>query len=329
MTDTIRQVSAVVLILADLYATRLAPEASAALPRLPALERWLARGQRVDQNIDWRSWLLATYGNSGESLSLGGVAAAGSLAARPSDRHYWLATPIHAVAGLDTVHLHPAGLLYLDNAQQQLLASDFARVFADSGWELHATGRRELLLAGPAIPPVPTQDPARWLGARLNAAGPVGSVAVPLRRMAAEIEMWLHGHAVNRARLARGLPAATGLWLWGGGPALPLAPPQLPTLLGDDLVAAALWRLGSGTAQPLPDTFGAAPRTGDTVIILRVDGAEALQAINERWLAPVLAAVGSGALREAQLLVAGQRVLVKRVHRWRVWRRARAWWEML
>ena len=329
MTATIRQVSAVVLILADLYLTRLAPEASAALPRLPALERWLARGHRAEQDIDWRAWLLAAYGKVGGSPSLGGVAAAAWLPETRSDQHYWLATPIHAVAGLDTVHLHPAGLLYFDDAEQQLLASDFARVFADSGWELHATGRRELLLAGPAIESVPTQDPARWLGARLGAAAPVGSVAVPLRRLAAELEMWLHGHAVNRARLARGQPAATGLWLWGGGAALSLAPPRLPTLLGDDLVAAALWRLGGGTAQALPDTFSAAPRTGDTVIILRADNGEALQAINERWLAPVLAAVRSGALREAQLLVAGQRVLMKRVHSWRAWRRAHAWWEML
>jgi hypothetical protein len=329
MAATIRQVGSVVLILADLYATRLAPEASAALPRLPALERWLACGQRLDQDLDWRAWLLAAYGNSGGSLSLGGVAAAGSLPATASDQHYWLATPIHAVAGLDTVHLHPAGLLYLDNPQQQLLASDFARVFADSGWELYATGRRDLLLAGPAIPSVPSQDPARWLGARLGPAAPVGSAAAPLRRMAAELEMWLHGHAVNRARLARGLPAVTGLWLWGGGAALPVAPQRLPTLLGDDLVAAALWRMGGGTALPLPDTFSAVSHTGDTVAILRVDSAEALRSINERWLAPVLAAVGSAALNEAQLLLAGQRVLLKRGHRWRIWRRARAWWEML
>lgn len=329
MTATIRQVSAVVLILADLYATRLAPEASAALPRLIALERWLARGQRIEPDMDWRSWLLSAYGNANGLLSLGGVAAVGSLGVTHSDQHYWLATPIHAVAGLDTVHLHPAGLLYLDNAQQQHLVSDFARVFANSGWELHATGRRELLLAGPAIQSLQSEDPGRWLGARLGPAAPVGSLAAPLRRMAAELEMWLHGHAVNRARLARGLPAVTGLWLWGGGPALRVAPHPLPNLLGNDLVAAALWRMGSGTAQPLPDTFGAAPRTGDTVAILPVGGAEALHGIEERWIAPVMAAVGSGALHEAQLLIAGQRVLLKRVHGWRVWRRARAWWEML
>src|SRR5271163_4028654 len=113
MTATIRQVSAVVLILADLYPTRLAPEASAALPRLPALERWLARGHRADQDIDWRAWLLATYGK------VGGVAAAGWLPETRPDRHYWLATPVHTVAGMDTVHLDPAGLLYFDDGQQQ------------------------------------------------------------------------------------------------------------------------------------------------------------------------------------------------------------------
>ncbi|HEX9139599.1 MAG TPA: hypothetical protein VF848_07410 [Steroidobacteraceae bacterium] len=329
MTATIRQVSAVVLILADLYPTRLAPEARAALPRLPALERWLARGRRVDQDIDWRAWLLSAYGDAGRSPSLGGVAAAAWLPETRSDQHYWLATPIHAVAGLNTVHLHPAGLLHFEDAQQQLLASDFARVFAASGWELHATGHRELILSGPAIASESSQDPARWLGARLGEASLAGSVAAPQRRLSAELEMWLYGHAINRARLSRGLPAATGLWLWGGGPALRLAPPRLPTLIGDDLVAAALWRVGGGTAQALPDTFSGAPRDGDTVIILRVDNAEALQAINERWLAPALAAVSSGALRDAQLLVAGQRVQLKRVHNWRAWRRARAWWEML
>jgi hypothetical protein len=46
---------------------------------------------------------------------------------------------------------------------------------------------------------------------RADAANPA------LRRLGAEIEMWLHDHAVNDARGRRGEPPVTALWLWGGG----------------------------------------------------------------------------------------------------------------
>ena len=135
----------------------------------------------------------------------------------------WLATPVHMVAGLDTVRVHPAGLLRLAAGEQQILQGDFARVFAGSGWSLHATGRRELLLAGPfpqANAAVRSADPALWLGADPRAGLPSGPGSDSLRRFGAELEMWLHEHPVNLARAGRGLLTVSALWLWGGGAAV-------------------------------------------------------------------------------------------------------------
>jgi len=157
------------LVIPDLYPARQSLEGQAALPRLPALERWLARGLAQPLGADWRHWLLAQYAPGWLQAGPAAVAAVAHPGAHggapvPADQAWWLATPVHFVAGLDTLRLHPAGLLPLLLAEQQALAADFAAVFAGSGWSLVATGRRELLLLGRAAA-ARTTDPARWLGA--------------------------------------------------------------------------------------------------------------------------------------------------------------------
>ncbi len=136
--------------------------------------------------------------------------------ALPPVRHpqYWLATPVHCFAGLDSVQLHPAGLLELPPQTQAALAAEFSAVFADTPWRLHATGKRELLLSGVTLA-ASAEDPAVSIGADLRQGLPRGADAATLRRLGVEIEMWLHEHRINRERQARGELPVSGLWLWG------------------------------------------------------------------------------------------------------------------
>jgi len=56
------------------------------------------------------------------------------------------------------------------------------------------------------------------MGASVSDARGTGNSDPALRRLGAEIEMWLHEHPVNAVRARRGEAPVTGLWLWGGGP---------------------------------------------------------------------------------------------------------------
>ncbi len=333
------------LVLRDLYPARLDEATRAALPRLPALERWLAQGAAQAAPGGWRKWLWHEFGDASQAAappaSIAGAAVAGAADAGASaDPPLWLATPVHLMAGLDTVRLHPAGLLTLDAGEQAALSVDFARVFAGSGHSLHATGRRELLLAGgaPVAPGnVHSHDPARWLGTEPRNAFPTGDGAQPLRRLGAEMEMWLHEHPVNLARVERGLLQANALWLWGGGaPALAggmaVGTPQA-TAWAEDLYVDGLACLRGVSMAAGAQRWPAAH--GDALAVCELGAspdAPSLLALEREWLAPAFEHWRDGAVQNATLL-AGDRAYTLQGPRWRGivrrLRRSRPWWETL
>jgi hypothetical protein len=339
-----------ILVLRDLYPARLSDAARATLPRLPQLEHWLGRGATDLSAGDWRQWLQrAARGPAVRAAAPASVAAA-AVPAVPAGVPVWFASPIQLVAGLDTVRVHPAGLLEFSREEQALLEQDFSRVFANSGWSLYATGRRELLLAGGAIlkpEAVRSHDPALWLGADPRAGLPAGPDANVLRRLGAEMEMWLHEHPINVARRARGTPAANALWIWGGG-APGLAAPGI--VVSTDTGAAVAWandlfvdglaRLEGLTLDPLPARWPP-PTTKDrapnadllAVCELGADASEsALQGLERDWIAPALEQWRAGHWRSATLL-AGARAVTLGNGTWRSLRRRfrplQPWWETL
>ena len=349
------------LVIPDLYPARQSLDGQAALPRLPALERWLARGQAQGLEADWRDWLLARHAPAWREAGPAAVAAAahpGAAVAAGAGQGWWLATPVHFVAGLDTLRLHPSGLLPLPLADQQALAADFARVFAGSGWLLVPSGRRELLLLGPAAA-ARTTDPARWLGADPAAGLPAGPGAAPLKRLGAELEMWLHEHAVNGARAKRGQLVATALWLWGAGPGAgpgegPGAGDGAGPAKGD--VAAAGQSLAlhgadafldglaavTGVAPPAqPATLAAALAAADGAApggeVLAVLGGgeplspERLAQWEQDWFAPAVRQWEAGRWQSLTLACGPGSWHARRGlgAAWRGWRATGPWWERL
>jgi hypothetical protein len=351
------------LVLPDLYPARQSLEGQAGLPRLPALERWLARGEAQALPADWRDWLLARHAPDWRSA---GPAAVAARAHAPAHRllpgqAWWLATPVHFVAGIDTLRLHPAGLLPLPGPEQQALAADFARVFAGSGWTLLPSGRRELVLLGPAAV-ARTTDPARWLGADPSAGLPAGAGAAPLRRLGAELEMWLHEHPVNLGRAARRQLVATALWLWGQGEgqgegrgegageaarqaqAAGAGAGHSLALHGADAFLDGLAAV-SGVTPPAPATtlaaalpVDAAPGGGrdqaDTVVVL--GGGEPLSPAqlerwDQDWFAPALRQWQDGQWQALALACGGRSWMARRGPRaaLRGWRGTVPWWERL
>ena len=210
----------VVIVIADLYLSSAAEAASIRRVDLPGLGH-IARygtGQPLEQG--WRPWLAAWTGHP--SLAQEPPATIASAASRAvisttDDTMVWLGTPVHFVAGLSSVHLDSRGLLHVEADVRQSLAADFNTAFAESGFRLEALMSSGFLLTGPRLSQIPTVDPARVLGASIDQALPSAADAPTLRRLSAEIEMWLHDHPVNQERMKRGRLPISALWLWGGG----------------------------------------------------------------------------------------------------------------
>jgi len=337
--------SELILVLRDFSATGNAPARDAPLPRLSALETLLGRAARTQLPHGWRDDLRSRFAAASQlGLTPAAVAAYGfDITPATIAPQYWLATPVHCFAGLDSVQLHPAGLLELRAQAQSALAAEFNVEFADTPWRLHATGKRELLLSGAALA-ASAADPAISVGADLRDGLPRGPDAATLRRLGVEIEMWLHEHRINRERQARGELPVSGLWLWGAtSPAAPdsgaqreaVRVPQSGPLFGEDAYVEALWRLRGSPIAPLPDGFEriAGSADGTAVVLYPTVGAEgplqAFEQLEQRWLAPALEALRARQLSGLSLLAGSFAYRLTRWHLARFWRPRLPWWEAL
>jgi hypothetical protein len=344
----------IVMVIADLYWPRGADagagERQAAFARLPGIETAARFGARATLPRGWRAWLAEHLGRADlRGVAPACVAAAArepasgtaGAAGAADNTTTWIASPVHLQAGLTRVHLGPGGLLRLAAPEQAALAADFGRTFGSSGPTLLPLVSGDFLLETPDLAAVATTEPARCAAGDVAEALPAGAAAAPLRRLIAEIEMWLHGQPLNEARERRGEPAVNALWLWGAeGRRVRLevrAAREVELAFGSDPWLHGLWHLQGSRCRSVPerldDVLAAADARRAVLVaeagqeMRRADAgsvADGLVRLDERFVSPALEAVRRGELLSMTLVVNDSRATVRRSSRLRLWRRRRA-----
>jgi hypothetical protein len=331
---------------------------------LRGIEHVARFGSRSRLEAGWRAW-LANWAGRGDlaRAAPASVAAARAQAAAAAANTIWIATPLHLQAGLTTLHVDRRSLLRLAPGEVQELCEDFGRVFGEVGLRLEPLASGEALLSSPATPEVRTVEPARFVDGDVAGALPEGPGSGYLRRLGAEIEMWLHEHPVNQARVARrDLPVST-LWLWGNEvPDTPAAradrpdagtsrdssggqprnvdggkPPHVDAF-GTDAYLQGLCRLLGIECRAPPDSLAdIRADSADAVIVVSVGELwrergtflDALNEVDRRFVEPAGRAVRSGTYRKVSVLANDRlTVLAERDHL-RLWRRPRSGLEAL
>lgn len=330
-----------VIVIADLYLHSDEPpgDLAAGPGALAGLDYAGRFGERERLAGGWREWLARWLGRGDlAGVSVAAVAAA-AVAADTEAAVRWIATPVELVAGLTRLHLDRRGIVRLAPGEQAELAEAFHRTFAGSGLILQPLSDGQFLTVTPGIVPVATTEPARCAGGAL--AVPQGASAAPLLRLMGEIEMWLHGAALNRARAARGERQVTALWLWGAaGGALPQAPARRTAgaadVFGSDAFVAGLLRLDGRAPQPLPQRPAASfadARSARAAWVVELAAEEptegpwvlstAAAALERRLIGPALGALRNGSLKRLTLIANDTRIAIGRRSGMRRWRRAR------
>lgn len=295
--------------------------------RMPALERLLARADDAGHVVpDWRAWVQSELGISTPPgpLPLANVA-------RGLPGQWAFATPVHLIAGLESLHLHPSLPLALLKAEQDELVRGFAPTFGpELALAFDADGVAYLGL--PQAIDVVTHDPAAVAGRAVGDWLPSGAASGWLTRLATEIQMWLHGLPLNQAREARGEPVVNALWLWGVSSApAPVLPATLPPLWSRDPYLAGLWRLNGSRRMGVAEESDVwlADRSRPAVVTLSIACTGGTPAgLDRQWFSPLtewLARAGGS----ARLWAAGRVFQLAGSQRVRLWRRARPWHEVL
>jgi hypothetical protein len=338
----------IVIVIADLYLPHGANGTGGAVPgAVPGIETAGRFGERAALQHGWREWLAHALGRedlAGTAPACIAAAAAGVAPGGPPAGAIgtpWIATPLQLTAGAARVSLDHRGVLRLPRAELAALAAAFQDTFAVSGFTLTPLSSGDFLLRTAGMAAVATTEPARCVGNDVAEALPRGPGAAPLRRLVAEIEMWLQGQALNEARVRRGEPPVTTLWPWGaeGRAAQPerREARATPRAFGADPYLSGLWHLQGDVCRALPgrleDVLADEHASGAVLVVeagqeLPTDRhctlAQSLAHLDTRFVSPALQALRRGEVSSVTLIANDTRVTLRRRSHLRLWRRPRA-----
>jgi hypothetical protein len=315
---------------------------------LPSVSYMARFGQKSAVPQGWRPW-LARWSGRDDLVRVAPAAIAGAATRRTSLEEgsgeklagsIWFATPVHLIAGLTNLHLDRRSVLRLPEHELAQLTDDFARVFGDSEFSMEPTSYGILLMRARSAIEAATTEPARAAVGDLQTSLPTGPNGAVLRRLGAELEMWLHGHPINQQRSTRGeLPLST-LWLWGGGPSQNIQSARAPSRqsdvgFGSDPYFMGLWHIEGSERLALPErlpNFSSHPRAQRMALILEAISVlhanpqwtmfEALADLDRRFISPALAMLRSGEVSTVILLANDIELRIGRRDHLRFWRRA-------
>ena len=310
-------------------------ELGSAAPVLPGMQ-WLAsRAHRAGASPgDWRTWLLSRFGPGADMLQRCPAGpAVRALATGAREEGCWAcAQPVHLLIGLDHLRLAPLAGLQLSTEEARAIDGSIGATLAGSGYSLRPSEAGPWTLACPTEIQCDTVEPAQAEGRDIRDCLPAGRDGAQIRKLMNELQMLLHEHPVNARRAERGLIPVNSFWLWGFGRSQDLEPTQLPTLCTDDPWLRGLWRLHGIAAQP-PAAAAGALETEATLLIAAADAVADPVLALERWEsdlgAPLAAALRSGRIRSASIRLGDVSYTMSRADRLAVWRRRRAWTELL
>jgi hypothetical protein len=321
------------LILSDLYLPEegVGGEARETI-ELPELSELLRIAEGPEHIGDWRRWLLRRVGGQLVELPLAAICAF----ERPMGADLesaWLATPVALEARLDHVRMVDRGLLHLEVEERTAWCQEFNRVFGPQ-YSLHDCGPRAFVLSG-LQGSTKVIDPARLLGAEIGPALP-GAEAPELRRLWAEIEMWLHGSALNDARERARKRRVSALWLWGRD-ADPRgsrgADDRDVELWGEDPLIGGLSRMRQPQLRGVPKALAHIESARRHAIVefaaLTGHPQEALAELDKHWLAAARRALTNGKLLQLEIVANDRCFRITPHARWRFWRQRRGWLENL
>lgn len=272
--------------------------------------------------------------------------AAAALPDLPAGTSTCFAAPLHAIAGISRVHLPPDGWLALDSAEDAAWRTAFNAEFGPAGASLHTVAGGSWLLVAPCATGARDAAPELLEGEALQRSPAADDLQRALRRLGAEVEMWLASHELNRRRGQRGEPELNAIWFWGGGQVDTL--PATVALRGvftgaraDAFLAglaarAGVATLGAGSWEEAMRSSPGVPALAPEAPVLAVPQASPgqsiagfWQALEEQWFAPAERALARGEIAALRIQLQGRAWHVARgsMRHWLRWPR-RSWWQM-
>jgi len=299
------------------------PPVSGGRLRDKALRAWLAKSDlcREADSCEQLARVLAALGLSCPKQGLAALRMWGQTGDRPT---MWIAAadPVYLEPRMDHLCLHAlrrdrvpaAEMRSLVDHLQTTLSDDSGFGFARLGNFSYLSAKSPIATASSPACVVDQQPPDAYL--------PGGENSATHRSLLSEIEMSLHEHVVNLARIERGEQPVNSLWLWGGGTAPEQITRPQPPLFADDALLSGYWNAATAVAEPWPGTIAACLDGAVAGFVAETPEFDESAALLEHCLLELHDALRSRRLSSLTLLFRdGLSARVERKQQRRFWRR--------
>ncbi len=252
------------------------------------------------------------------------------------DNDWWLrADPVHLSLDRDRLVLMDATQLDITPGETSRLVAEIMEVYAADGWLLKAPHPERWYLKPARIPEMTTTPLSQVVGKDVSAFLPQGPDGTRWHTVMNEVQILLHASAVNSERERQGKLPINSLWFWGGGRLPRIKTPPWTRLWSGEPISLSLARLSATATESVPDGFDTWHRRASEpgqhlVVFAGADQAsahgnvarwrEAMNRLEQNWMAPLLQALKAGKLSKATLITdAGLQFALDA-------RQSRRWW---
>jgi hypothetical protein len=289
-------------------------------------QEWLCQAFEVERQRDWPIAPLTLTLDGGD----------------PGEAYWLRSDPVHLRPHRDQLLLADSHAFAVSQTEANALVHALNTHFEAEGLRFTAPRPDRWYVRLEADPEIVTHSLDDVAGTFIDPCLPTGAKALHWHRISNEIQMLLHAHAVNDAREAKGDLTINGVWLWGGGRRAAVRGRHFSALGSDDALAATLAAHADVPVAPRADDakswLRSAPGPGATahylLILTELTGParrgdldawrSAVEELDRSWIAPLLAALREGAIRQLILVAPGrtgcQRFELNRAMLFRFWR---------
>jgi hypothetical protein len=191
------------------------------LAEMPSLQLLLNRCDSLTENsLESEAHLLSCLGWQADEEIDVPIAALEQLAENGAseDSTFWFrADPVNLQEDQNYLMMSYPSELNLDLEEAEALADSINQHFAEDGWNIDVVDGKRWYLKLDEHADIQTTAAWRVVGKDVFNLMPVGNNSRQWHSWLMELQMLLFSHPVNQARVAQGMAAVSGLWLWGGG----------------------------------------------------------------------------------------------------------------
>lgn len=210
--------------------------------------------------------------------------------------YFLFADPVHLLLQRDSFSLSAPVPMALTAEETASLLDSLNRHFVSDGLYFMAGASGHWYLQLAESPFIVTHHPGLALDRDIQAFLPRGSGAARWHQLGNEIQMLLHGHAVNQHRESLGQAACNSLWFWGGGKLPYKSAAMSIRAYGAMPLLKGLGRLAGMECADLPRDFSAL--AGQEQAWVQLDTSANIE---DDWFRPAAAALRRGKLCRLQL----------------------------